>query len=70
MQNQEYSSCNFFDRSGVGSPVVHECEGEYKHDSRKNLLEWSLPVIDSSNKTGKLKLTVLNFHYNHRMIWL
>ena len=41
-----------FCRSGVGAPVVHECEGEYRHDSRKNLLEWNLTVIDSSNKTG------------------
>ena len=40
----------------MGAPVVHECEGEYRHDSRKNLLEWNLTVIDSSNKTGVVRL--------------
>ena len=39
-------------RSGVGAPVVNECEGEYRHDSRKNILEWNMPLIDQSNKTG------------------
>lgn len=44
--------------SGVGSPVVNECEGEYRYDNRKNILEWRLPVIDSSNKSGSMELTV------------
>lgn len=26
--------------SGVGAPNVAEAAGEYKHDSRKNILEW------------------------------
>ena len=43
-------------RSGVGAPVVSECEGEYRHDSRKNILEWNLPLIDQSNKTGALAI--------------
>ena len=43
-------------RSGVGAPVVSECEGEYRHDSRKNILEWNLPLIDQSNKTGALAM--------------
>lgn len=45
-------------RSGAGSPVVNECEGEYRYDNRKNILEWRLPVIDSSNKTGSMELTI------------
>lgn len=44
--------------SGVGAPVVNECESEYRYDNRKNILEWKLPVIDSSNKTGSMELTI------------
>lgn len=44
--------------SGAGSPVVNECEGEYRYDNRKNILEWRLPVIDSSNKTGSMELSI------------
>jgi len=46
------------DRSGAGTPVVGECEGDYRHDSRKNILEWRLPVIDASNKSGSMEFTV------------
>jgi len=45
-------------RSGGGSPVVNECDGDYRHDSRKNILEWRLPVIDASNKTGVMEFSV------------
>ncbi|ESO02206.1 hypothetical protein HELRODRAFT_188623 [Helobdella robusta] len=44
--------------SGSGSPVVNDCEGEYKYDSRKNVLEWKLPVVDASNKTGSMEFSV------------
>ncbi|TNN27890.1 Coatomer subunit delta [Liparis tanakae] len=44
--------------SGVGAPVIGDLDGEYKHDSRRNLLEWSLPVIDVNNKTGSLEFSV------------
>lgn len=44
--------------SGVGAPVVNDCDGEYHYDNRKNILEWRLPVIDSSNKTGSMELTI------------
>uniref|UniRef100_A0A0A9X5I5 Coatomer subunit delta n=1 Tax=Lygus hesperus TaxID=30085 RepID=A0A0A9X5I5_LYGHE len=39
------------------NPVVTECDGEYKHEGRKNLLQWILPVIDSSNKSGSLEFS-------------
>ncbi|KAL1124039.1 hypothetical protein AAG570_001809 [Ranatra chinensis] len=39
------------------SPVVTECDGEYKHESRRNILQWVLPVIDSSNKSGALEFS-------------
>jgi len=45
--------------SGVGAPQVTDCqEGEYKHDSRKNLLVWTIPVIDESNSSGILNFSI------------
>lgn len=44
--------------SGVGAPVVSDCEGEYNYDSRKNTLHWSLPVIDHSNKSGSMEFSM------------
>lgn len=38
-------------------PTVGECDGTYTHESRKNHLVWSLPLIDSSNKTGSLEFS-------------
>lgn len=42
---------------GSGAPVVHECEGDYSHD-KKGFLDWRLPLIDASNKSGSLEFTV------------
>ncbi|XP_075212338.1 coatomer subunit delta [Lycorma delicatula] len=39
------------------TPVVSECDGDYVHESRKNLLTWNLALIDSSNRTGALEFT-------------
>lgn len=44
--------------SGVGAPIVGDCDGEYNYDSRKNMLVWSLPVIDASNKSGSLEFSI------------
>lgn len=44
--------------SGVGAPVVGEVAGEYKFDSKKHVLEWRLPVIDSSSSTGMMEFTI------------
>ncbi|XP_048839286.1 coatomer subunit delta-like [Brienomyrus brachyistius] len=44
--------------SGVGAPVIGDLDGEYRHDSRRNILEWCLPVIDIKNKTGSLEFSV------------
>uniref|UniRef100_A0A671NN41 Coatomer subunit delta n=1 Tax=Sinocyclocheilus anshuiensis TaxID=1608454 RepID=A0A671NN41_9TELE len=44
--------------SGVGAPVVGDLDGQYNHDSRKNILEWSLPVIDEKNKSGSLEFSM------------
>ena len=52
-----YGSSVIF-RSGVGAPVVGDCDGEYNYDSRKNTLHWSLPVIDHSNKSGSMEFSM------------
>uniref|UniRef100_F6QY24 Coatomer subunit delta n=1 Tax=Ciona intestinalis TaxID=7719 RepID=F6QY24_CIOIN len=44
--------------SGVGAPNVSEVDGDFKHDSRKNILEWCLPVINSSNTTGSMEFSI------------
>lgn len=44
--------------SGVGAPVIGDLDGEYRHDSRRNVLEWCLPVIDAKNKTGSLEFSI------------
>jgi hypothetical protein len=45
-------------RSGVGAPVITSCEGGYHHDSRKSRLEWQLPHVDDSNKSGQLEFSI------------
>lgn len=45
-------------RSGVGAPVIGEIDGEYRHDSRRNILEWCLPVVDAKNKSGSLEFSI------------
>ncbi|KAL7287627.1 hypothetical protein TKK_0018272 [Trichogramma kaykai] len=45
----------------IGSnPVISEFDGAYSHEARKNLLIWSLELIDSSNKSGSLEFSVQN----------
>ncbi|XP_051521858.1 coatomer subunit delta-like [Myxocyprinus asiaticus] len=44
--------------SGVGAPVIGDLDGQYNHDSRKNILEWSLPVIDEKNRSGSLEFSI------------
>uniref|UniRef100_A0AAR2LGE3 Coatomer subunit delta n=1 Tax=Pygocentrus nattereri TaxID=42514 RepID=A0AAR2LGE3_PYGNA len=44
--------------SGVGAPVIGDLDGEYRHDSRRNVLEWCLPVVDVKNKTGSLEFSI------------
>lgn len=40
------------------TPNISECDGDYHHDSRKNLLLWNLPLIDASNKQGAMEFSV------------
>lgn len=45
-------------RHGVGGPVVGEVDGEYHYDHKHSVLEWQLPVIDSSNKNGSMEFNI------------
>lgn len=44
--------------SGVGAPVIGDLDGEYRHDSRRNVLEWTLPIIDAKNKSGSMEFSI------------
>ncbi|XP_017876854.1 coatomer subunit delta [Ceratina calcarata] len=39
------------------NPIVSECDGQYTHEPRRNMLVWSLPVIDSSTKSGSMEFS-------------
>lgn len=43
-------------RNGV-QPSVVECEGDYHHDSRKNRLQWTIPIVDSTNPAGSMEFS-------------
>jgi hypothetical protein len=45
-------------RHGVGAPVVGEIEGDYHYDHKRSVLEWQLPVIDESNKSGAMEFSI------------
>jgi len=44
--------------SGVGAPTVGELDGDHYFDSKKSVLDWQLPVIDSSNANGSMEFTI------------
>jgi len=44
--------------SGVGAPVINECDGEHHFDSHKKVLQWRLPFIDASNKSGSMEFQI------------
>lgn len=33
-------------------------DGEYNYDSKKHVLQWSLPVIDVSSKSGSMEFAI------------
>ncbi|PIC40795.1 hypothetical protein B9Z55_008421 [Caenorhabditis nigoni] len=47
------------------SPIVGECEGAYEYMKTKNVIVWSMPVIDTSNPSGSLEFSVPNGHADH-----
>lgn len=37
------------------APVIQECSGVYSYEPKKNVLIWSVAIIDSSNPTGSIE---------------
>lgn len=42
------------------NPIVSECEGQYTHEARRNMLVWSLPVVDATTKSGSMEFFALS----------
>ena len=38
--------------------MVGELDGEHHYDSKKHVLQWRLPVIDASSKSGSLEFSI------------
>ncbi|KAF7394051.1 hypothetical protein HZH68_010870 [Vespula germanica] len=39
------------------TPIVSSCDGQYTHETRKNILVWSLPLVDASTKSGSMEFS-------------
>ncbi|KAG2174386.1 hypothetical protein INT43_004409 [Umbelopsis isabellina] len=39
-------------------PTVSQVDGEYSYDPQRHTLDWQIPIIDSSNKSGALEFNV------------
>lgn len=37
------------------APVIQECSGVYSYEPKKNVLIWSVAIVDSSNPTGSIE---------------
>eukprot|EP00106_Octopus_bimaculoides_P002902 XP_014770344.1 PREDICTED: coatomer subunit delta-like [Octopus bimaculoides] len=44
--------------SGVGSPIVGDCDGNYTYERSSNQLLWNLPLIDAANKSGSMEFSI------------
>lgn len=66
--NIEYEASQLFDLQNVvisvplpalrDSPNVTQVEGDWRYDPRNSVLEWSLVLIDDSNRNGALEFVV------------
>ncbi|KAE8688030.1 Coatomer subunit delta [Hibiscus syriacus] len=41
------------------APNVNQIDGEWRYDSRNSVLEWSIVLIDNSNRSGSMEFVVL-----------
>ncbi|EDO29214.1 predicted protein [Nematostella vectensis] len=41
-----------------GGPVVGEIDGEYHYNHKQSTLDWQVPVIDASNKSGSMEFSI------------
>ncbi|KAG7206469.1 hypothetical protein KM043_003814 [Ampulex compressa] len=39
------------------NPIVSECDGQYTHEARRNVLVWSLPLVDATTKSGSMEFS-------------
>uniref|UniRef100_A0A0E0IAZ2 Coatomer subunit delta n=1 Tax=Oryza nivara TaxID=4536 RepID=A0A0E0IAZ2_ORYNI len=66
--NIEYEASEMFDLHSViisiplpalrEAPRVRQIDGEWKYDSRNSVLEWSIILIDQSNRSGSMEFVV------------
>ncbi|KAM0821655.1 hypothetical protein ACQ4PT_072046 [Festuca glaucescens] len=66
--NIEYEASEMFDLQNVvisiplpalrEAPSVKQIDGEWKYDPRKSVLEWSVILIDQSNRSGSMEFSV------------
>ncbi|KAM5573900.1 coatomer subunit delta [Rosa sericea] len=66
--NIEYDASSMFDLRNVvisvplpalrEAPVVKEIHGEWRYDARNSVLEWSILLIDNSNRSGSMEFVV------------
>ncbi|KAK7277227.1 hypothetical protein RIF29_18378 [Crotalaria pallida] len=66
--NIEYEASSMFDLRNVvisvplpalrEAPSVSQIDGEWRYDSRNSVLEWSIILIDNSNRSGSMEFVV------------
>lgn len=66
--NIEYEASRAFELKNVivsiplpalrDAPQVNQVDGDWRYDSRKSILEWSILLIDSSNRSGSMEFVV------------
>ncbi|KAM1463301.1 hypothetical protein ACFX1Q_047315 [Malus domestica] len=66
--NIEYEASEMFDLRNVvisvplpaarEAPRVNQIEGEWRYDARNSTLEWSILLVDNSNRSGSLEFVV------------
>ncbi|RID68004.1 hypothetical protein BRARA_C00194 [Brassica rapa] len=64
----EYEASSMFDLTNViisvplpalrDAPIVKQCDGDWRYDSRNSVLEWSMLLIDNSNRSGSMEFVV------------
>ncbi|ESQ40411.1 hypothetical protein EUTSA_v10013243mg [Eutrema salsugineum] len=64
----EYEASSMFDLTNViisvplpalrEAPEVKQCDGDWRYDSRNSVLEWSILLIDNSNRNGSMEFVV------------
>ncbi|KAK3011014.1 hypothetical protein RJ639_011918 [Escallonia herrerae] len=64
----EYEASSIFDLQNVvisvplpalrEAPSVKQIDGEWRYDSRNSMLEWSILLIDNSNRSGSMEFVV------------